>query len=138
MLINLVYATMNVVQKTFSSFARCWQGQVQTSANDPYALVGELRIFEYQYILTSNNKLLLCPPSFRTLSTLGDRAFMAAAPKLQNVLPLNLRSFSDFNVFKQDLKTYLFKQAFINQFLINIVTLVLSTLIVLSIVVTRI
>ena len=64
------------------------------------------------YSLRSNNKLLLCPPSFRTLSTLGDRAFIAAAPKLWNVLPLTLRSISDFNVFKQDLKTYLFKQAF--------------------------
>ena len=47
-----------------------------------------------------------------TLSTLGDRAFMALAPKLWNVLPLNLRSISDFNVFKQDLKTYFFKHAF--------------------------
>ncbi|CAB4014729.1 Hypothetical predicted protein [Paramuricea clavata] len=47
-----------------------------------------------------------------TLSTLGDRAFMAGAPKLWNVLPLNLRSISDFNIFKHDLKTYLFKEAF--------------------------
>jgi hypothetical protein len=64
------------------------------------------------YSLRSNNKLLLCPPNFKTLSTLGNRAFMAAAPKLWNVLPLNLRSISDFNIFKQDLKTYLFKEAF--------------------------
>ena len=64
------------------------------------------------YSLRSNNKLLLCPPSFKTLTTLGDRAFIAAAPKLWNVLPLNLRSISDFDVFKHDLKTYLFKQAF--------------------------
>ena len=41
-----------------------------------------------------------------------DRTFMAAAPKLYNVLPLNLRSISDFNIFKQDLKIYLFREAF--------------------------
>jgi hypothetical protein len=67
------------------------------------------------WIYTQSNitsiKLLLCPPNFKTLSTLGDRAFMAAAPKLWNVLPLNLRSISDFNIFKQDLKTYLFKRS---------------------------
>ncbi len=53
-----------------------------------------------------------CSPNFKTLSTLGDRTFMAAAPKLWNVLPLNLILNLDFNVFKQDLKTYVFKQAF--------------------------
>ena len=37
---------------------------------------------------------------FKTLSTLGDRALIAAAPELWNVLPLNLGSISDFNVFK--------------------------------------
>ena len=52
------------------------------------------------YSLRSNNKLLLCPPSFRTLSTLGDRAFIATAPELWDVLPINLGSISDFNVFK--------------------------------------
>ena len=46
------------------------------------------------------------------MSTLGDRAFMAAAPELWNALPLNLRSIPDFNIFKRDLKTYLFIQAF--------------------------
>ena len=37
---------------------------------------------------------------------------MTAAPKLWNALPLNLRSIPDFNIFKRDLKTYLFRQAF--------------------------
>ncbi|CAH3154720.1 unnamed protein product [Porites lobata] len=47
-----------------------------------------------------------------TLPTLGDRAFVAAAPKLWNNLPLDLRCTSDFQVFKRDLKTHLFKKAF--------------------------
>ena len=57
-------------------------------------------------------KYLLSNPDFRTLPTLGDRAFVAAAPKLWNDLPLDLRCISDFNVFKRNLKTHLFKKAF--------------------------
>ena len=37
--------------------------------------------------LGSNNKYLLSNPDFRTLPTLGDRAFVAAAIKLWNSLP---------------------------------------------------
>ena len=64
------------------------------------------------YSLRSNNKYLLSNPNFRTLHTLGDRAFVAAAPKLWNNLPLDLRCTSDFQVFKRNLKTHLFKKAF--------------------------
>ena len=65
----------------------------------PSSYITELITFKTNssYSSRSNNKLLLCPPSFRTLSTLGDRAFIAAAPKLWNVLPLNLRSISDLS-----------------------------------------
>ena len=60
------------------------------------------------YSLRSNNKYLLSNPNYRTLLTLGDRAFVAAAPKLWNNLPLDLRCTSDFQVFKRNLKTHLF------------------------------
>ena len=53
------------------------------------------------YSLRSNNKYLLSNPIFKTLSTLGDRAFVAAAPKLWNNLPLDLRCTSDSQVFKR-------------------------------------
>ena len=43
------------------------------------------------YSLRSNNELLLVPPG-RTKKTLGDRAFCAAAPKLWNNLPNNIRN----------------------------------------------
>jgi len=43
------------------------------------------------YSLRSNGELLLSPPVVKTLSTLGDRAFAAAAPKLWNQLPSELR-----------------------------------------------
>ena len=64
------------------------------------------------YSLRSNNKYLLSNPNFRTLPTLGDRAFVGAAPKLWNNLPLDLRCTSDFKVFKRNFKTKLFKKAF--------------------------
>ena len=54
------------------------------------------------YSPRSNNKYLLSNPNFRTLPTLGARAFVAAAPKLWNNLPLDLRCTSDFQVFKRD------------------------------------
>ena len=64
------------------------------------------------YSLRSNSKYLLSNPNFRTLPTLGDRAFVAAAPKLWNNPPLDVRCTSDFQVFKRNLKTHLFKKAF--------------------------
>ena len=64
------------------------------------------------YSLRSNNKYLLSNLDVRTLPTLGDRALVAAAPKLWNNLPLDLRCTSDFEVFKRNLKTHLFKKAF--------------------------
>ena len=64
------------------------------------------------YSLRSNNKYLLSNPNFRTLPTLGDRAFVGAAPKLWNNLPLDLRCTSDFKAFKRNLKTHPFKKAF--------------------------
>ena len=64
------------------------------------------------YSLRSNNKYLLSNPDSRTLPTLGDRAFVAAAPKLWNNLPLDLICTSDFKIFKRNLKTHLFKEAF--------------------------
>ena len=64
------------------------------------------------YGLISNNQLLLSPPKVKTLATLGDRAFEAAAPKLWNSLAPSLRDISNYELFKQELKTFLFRQAF--------------------------
>ena len=54
----------------------------------------------------------LSPPMIKTSPTLGDRAFIAAAPKLWNALPYDVRSTSNFSTFKQKLKTALFIQAY--------------------------
>ena len=50
-------------------------------------------------------------PSCKSLSTLGDRSFYMAAPKLWNDLPLFMRNISSVNAFKEALKTHLFKKA---------------------------
>ena len=59
---------------------------------------------------SSDASLLVVPQS--QLATYGDRAFSIAAPKLWNSLPLYLRNCSSLPVFKSELKTYLFKDAY--------------------------
>ena len=59
---------------------------------------------------SSDQKLLIEPKS--RLKSYGDRAFSVCAPKLWNKLPLALRTCGKVDVFKRNLKTYLFKQAF--------------------------
>ena len=66
------------------------------------------------YSLRSSNKgLMLQIPNVISKKTLGDRAYMCAAPKLWNSLPYHVRNENDFNKFKILLKTYLFNLAFI-------------------------
>ena len=55
-----------------------------------------------RYGLRSNSQVLIAPPSTKMKTTLGDRAFTAAAPSLWNKLQDN------FNHFKSKLKTFLF------------------------------
>ena len=69
-----------------------------------------------KYNLRSNSdNLLLEIEKVKTYTTLGDRAFQVAAPKLWNNLPFNIRSslfLPSFTMFKKALKTYLFREAF--------------------------
>ena len=62
---------------------------------------------------TSNNGLLLSHPRGKSKKTLGDRSFMVAAPTLWNSLPAKIRDIQQLTHFKSNLKTYLFKKAFI-------------------------
>ena len=62
----------------------------------------------------ARDKTLLNYPIFKSKATLGDRAFMFAAPKLWNNLPRDIRESSFINSFKSKLKTFLFKKAFYN------------------------
>ena len=60
------------------------------------------------YNLRSSDSILLSMPAARS-KTLGDRAFMVAAPRLWNSLPKELRVITDVNSFKAHIRTYLFK-----------------------------
>ena len=44
--------------------------------------------------------------------TLGERAFQAAAPHLWNELPLQLHNIGSVEIFKNSIKTFLFRQFF--------------------------
>jgi hypothetical protein len=56
--------------------------------------------------LRSSDQHLLTVP--RTTTSFGDRAFSSIAPKLWNSLPSELRQCRSIELFKKDLKTYLF------------------------------
>ena len=66
------------------------------------------------YNLRSTGKLLLDHPKGKMLTTLGARSFSAAAPKLWNGLPMELRQATSLDSFKSRLKTYLFKKYFLS------------------------
>ena len=57
-------------------------------------------------------------PAVRS-KTLGDRAFMVAAPRLWNSLPKELRAITNVNSFKAHIKTYLYRTYIGEQFYIQ-------------------
>ena len=54
--------------------------------------------------------------------TLGDRAFMVAAPRLWNSLPKELRAITNVNSFKAHIKTYLFRTLYWRAILHSVLT----------------
>ena len=60
--------------------------------------------------------IMLQTPRTLTKKTLGDRAFLAAAPNLWNGLPSQIRNEPNFNRFKGLLKTHFFRLAFYSGF----------------------
>ena len=69
---------------------------------------------QQRYSLRSTSEFLLNYPKGRMLSTLGDRAFVSAAPSLWNVLPSDISNEYSLCLFKTKLKTFLFNKAFGN------------------------
>ena len=64
-----------------------------------------------RYDFRSNDGLLLAPCRGKTLTTLRDRSFHAAAPKLWNDLLGSIRNNQSLNKFKRATKTFLFAKA---------------------------
>ena len=60
---------------------------------------------------SSSDSTLLSYPNIKPKATLGERAFVFAAPKLWNALPRFIRE-STFKSFKGKLKTHFFEKAF--------------------------
>ena len=60
-----------------------------------------------RYRPLSNEGILMSHLNFKTL---GDRAFVAAAPKLWNDLPLEIRMAKSVDTFKKFFKTHLFSK----------------------------
>ena len=65
-----------------------------------------------RYKLRCNDSNMLVRPAIRSARTTGDRTFSVAAPALWNTLLPSLRAEGNINIFKRELKTYLFKQAY--------------------------
>ena len=78
------------------------------------AYISNLLVIKYKslYNLRSNSGILLEPPGGKMLTTLGERAFQAAAPHLWNGLPLQLRTIRSIVTLKNYIKTFLFKKSF--------------------------
>ena len=70
-----------------------------------------LRYTNGPQLLRSSSQNFLAVPRTR-LKTYGDRAFSAAAPRLWNQLPPELRGVTSVDQFRTQLKTYLFKLAY--------------------------
>ena len=69
---------------------------------------------------SSQDPTLLSHPSRKSRPTLGDRAFLNAAPNLWNNLPPCIRQSSSLNLFKSKLKTHLFILHPFNSFLLGL------------------
>ena len=68
------------------------------------------RNYGSRVLRSSSQMLLMVPRTFR--KNYGDRAFSIAGPKLWNDLPYSLKTSESVAIFKKNLKTYLFKDAF--------------------------
>ena len=62
--------------------------------------------------------LLLNPVKFKTLTTLGDWSFAAAAPQLWNSSPYAIRSSPSVASFKKTLTTFLLQKAFLQLYVL--------------------
>ena len=66
-----------------------------------------------RYDLRSNDGLLLAPCRGKTLTTLGDRSFHAAATKLWKDLPGSIRNTQSLNKFKKGIKPFFICKSFL-------------------------
>ena len=58
---------------------------------------------------TRSQNLSLLAPTIAKSTTFGERSFKFSAPKLWNKMPLHMQEHNDLDGFKNNVKTYLFK-----------------------------
>ena len=75
-----------------------------------YELLSEKSCRRYS-LRSADDKHLLAIPKTKS-KTLGDSAFYHAVPTIWNSLPLEIKLSPSIQVFKNRLKTFLFKKAF--------------------------
>ena len=92
------YKIAMLVFKCLNSLAPQYMSDIIVKYNPPRTL------------RSSNTNLIVS--NVAKYKTLGDRAFSVNASSVWNALPLSLRNSSNINIFKQDLKTYLFRKYF--------------------------
>ena len=80
-------------------------------ANTPRYLADRVSAYNPSRCLRSADQSLLVVPKVHS-ERFGRRAFSVAGPSLWNSLPLVLRTQKDDERFRRDLKTHLYKQAF--------------------------
>ena len=92
------------IEKTGTNGHMSCCSQTHTTSSDPSHPQDNLRLCAMG--------IMLQRPRTLTKKTLGDRAFLAAAPKLWNGLPSQIRNEPNFHRFKGLLKTHFFRLAF--------------------------
>ena len=68
--------------------------------------LAKIKPLHLRYRLQSNDRMLLSYLNLKTVTTLGDRAFVASAPNLQNNLPLEIRCLCTYRYYWSWLATY--------------------------------
>ncbi|KAF7650323.1 hypothetical protein LDENG_00127720 [Lucifuga dentata] len=79
--------------------------------NSLFTCLSKTSTYSASCSLRSSGQKLLVVPRTR-LKTHGDCAFQTVAPKLWNALPSSIHSVDSEVVFRRQIKTFLFRQAF--------------------------
>ena len=81
----------------------------------PVYIKDMLHVYRPSRNLRSGHQSLTLVPLKTKQAKYGERSFSAAAPKLWNVLPATIRACKTLQSFKSQLKTYYFKQVYLDQ-----------------------
>ena len=96
-----------IIFKTLLITYKAIHGKAPVYIQELLEMKSSSQTYMYYRLRSSQDQTLLKYPSGKSKITLGDRAFMYAAPKLWNNLPLFVRNSATVIEFKTRLKTHL-------------------------------